>query len=358
MMSYFEFGVFLPIANNGWIISTASPQYMPSFELNREITLRAERLGYEFVLSMVKWRGFGGQTQHWDHAMESFTLMAGLAAVTQSIDLYASVSLLTMHPAIVARMAATLDDISGGRFGLNVVTGWFKGEFSQMGIWPGDEFYQYRYEYATEYVQILKGLWQQGRLTYRGQYFQLEDCLCQPMPSRPIPIICAGTSERGLRFTAELGSMSFLSNTSNDLSVLQGLSERVDRAAQTSGREIGAYVLCLVIAAETDGAAQALAREYIAGGDLEALRGRTSGAQGDLSGSTASRLLEEKVFMGVPVIGSYASVAAYFDRMAKQTSIQGALVTFPEFIDGVTTFGEQVMPRMGSRQRQRISIPH
>lgn len=55
-MGYLEFGVFIPIANNGWIISTTSPQYLPSFRLNREICLRAERYGFEFVLSMIKWR--------------------------------------------------------------------------------------------------------------------------------------------------------------------------------------------------------------------------------------------------------------------------------------------------------------
>lgn len=55
-----EFGVFLPIANNGWIISKASPQYMPTFELNRHVTMKAEEVGFDFALSMVKYRGYGG----------------------------------------------------------------------------------------------------------------------------------------------------------------------------------------------------------------------------------------------------------------------------------------------------------
>ncbi|MEN9223808.1 MAG: LLM class flavin-dependent oxidoreductase, partial [Thermostichus sp. BF3_bins_97] len=92
-MGYLQFGVFIPIANNGWIISVNSPQYMPTFELNKQITLLAEQYGFEFVLSMIKWRGFKGETQFWDHALESFTLMAGLAAVTEKIHLYASVAL-------------------------------------------------------------------------------------------------------------------------------------------------------------------------------------------------------------------------------------------------------------------------
>ena len=77
-----DIGVFIPIGNNGWLISTASPQYRPSFALNRTVVQKAEQYGLDFALSMIKLRGFGGQSEFWDHNLESFTLMAGLAAVT------------------------------------------------------------------------------------------------------------------------------------------------------------------------------------------------------------------------------------------------------------------------------------
>ena len=79
-----DLGIFIPIANNGWIMSANSPQYMPSFHLNRTIAAKAEAYGFNFLLSMVKLRGFGGQTEFWDHNLEPFTLMAGLAAVTDA----------------------------------------------------------------------------------------------------------------------------------------------------------------------------------------------------------------------------------------------------------------------------------
>ncbi|STH66742.1 monooxygenase ycdM [Escherichia coli] len=81
--------------------------------------------------------------------------MAGLAAVTSRIQIYATAATLTLPPAIVARMAATIDSISGGRFGVNLVTGWQKPEYEQMGIWPGDDYFSRRYDYLTEYVQVL-----------------------------------------------------------------------------------------------------------------------------------------------------------------------------------------------------------
>ena len=75
-----KIGVFVPIGNNGWLISTHAPQYMPTFELNKAIVQKAEHYHFDFALSMIKLRGFGGKTEFWDHNLESFTLMAGLAA--------------------------------------------------------------------------------------------------------------------------------------------------------------------------------------------------------------------------------------------------------------------------------------
>jgi pyrimidine oxygenase len=171
-----DVGVFIPIANNGWLISKASPQYPPSFALNRDVTLLAEKYGFEFALSMIKLRGFGGETEFWDHAFESFTLMAGIAAVTQRIKLYASSAVLTLPPAIVARMASTIDSIAPGRFGINIVSGWAEAEYSQMGLWPGKEHYERRYEYSAEYVTVMRELWEEGTSDHKGRYFQMTDC--------------------------------------------------------------------------------------------------------------------------------------------------------------------------------------
>ena len=104
-----QLGVFIPIGNNGWLISTTSPQYKPSFDLNRSIVEKAERFGFDFALSMIKLHGFGGPSEFWDHNLELFTLMAGLASVTTRIQLFATCAVLTMPPPITARMAVTIE---------------------------------------------------------------------------------------------------------------------------------------------------------------------------------------------------------------------------------------------------------
>jgi pyrimidine oxygenase len=194
-----QIGVFIPIGNNGWLISTTSPQYMPTFELNRTIVEKAEHFDFDFALSMIKLHGFGGPSQFWEHNLESFTLMAGLAAVTTRIQLFATCAVLTMPPPIAARMAVTIDSISHGRFGVNIISGWQRREYTQMGIWPGSEHYKRRYQYCAEYVTIMRELWAMGRSDFKGDFFTMDDCRCSPLPSGPIPIICAAQSDAGTR---------------------------------------------------------------------------------------------------------------------------------------------------------------
>src|ERR1700733_10602743 len=82
-----ELGVFLPIGNNGFLMSKSAPQYPPSFEMNRQITVLAESLGFDYVFSMSKWRGFGGATHFWDSTLESVALMTGLPAAAPWIGI-------------------------------------------------------------------------------------------------------------------------------------------------------------------------------------------------------------------------------------------------------------------------------
>src|SRR5215471_16337614 len=205
-----ELGVFLPLSNNGYIVSTASPQYQPSYAMIKAMTLLAEDLGFRFVLSPVKYRGWGGPTEFANYVLESFEVMAALAEATDRIQLYGSVALPTVHPAITARRSATIDHISQGRFGINLVSGWQQAEYAQMGLWPGDVHYQRRYHYAREYVDILKLLWTQRDVDYDGEFFHLRDCRILPHPEHPLPLVCAGQSDVGMQFTAQHVDYAFV----------------------------------------------------------------------------------------------------------------------------------------------------
>ncbi|MBN8942886.1 MAG: pyrimidine utilization protein A [Rhizobiales bacterium] len=350
-------GVFIPIGNNGWLISETAPQYMPTFDLNKEIVLKAEHYGLDFALSMIKLRGFGGKTGFWDHNLESFTLMAGLAAVTSRIQLFATAATLTMPPAIVARMASTIDSISNGRFGLNVITGWQKPEYSQMGLWPGDDYFSRRYEYLAEYVQILRDLWATGRSDRKSEFFQMDDCRVSPKPQGDMKIICAGQSEAGMAFTAQHADYNFcLGKGLNTPTAFASVTDRLRAATDKTGRDVSCYVLMMIIADETDEAAMAKWERYKAGADTEALAWLTvQGAADTKSGAdTNVRQLADptsavNLNMGT-LVGSYENVARMLDEVATVPGTGGVLLTFDDFIKGMDDFGKRIQPLMTSRR--------
>jgi pyrimidine oxygenase len=356
-----EIGVFIPIGNNGWLLSANAPQYKPTFALNKEITLRAEKYGLDFVLSMIKLRGFGGKTEFWDHNLESFTLMAGLAAVTSKIKLFATSATLVMPPAIVARMAATIDSISNGRFGLNVITGWQRPEYSQMGMWPGDEYFLRRYEYLAEYVQVLRELWTNGQSDFKGDFFKMEDCRVSPRPQADMKIICAGQSDAGLAFTAQYADYNFAFGKGfNTPTAFAPVNARLKAATDKTGRPVASFLLFMIIADETDAAAFAKWEHIKAGADQEAIAwlGQQSAVDKSSGKDTNVRQMSDptsavNINMGT-LVGSYANVARMLDDIAAVPGTGGVLLTFDDFVEGVTNFGERIQPLMTSRKSASI----
>jgi pyrimidine oxygenase len=359
-----EIGVFIPIGSNGWIVSTTSPQYKPSFELNKQTTLNAERYGLDFVLSMIKLRGFGGKSEFWDHNLESFTLMAGLAAVTERIRLFATVPTLAIPPAIAARMCSTIDSISGGRFGLNVITGWQRPEYSQMGLWPGDEYFGKRYDYAAEYVHILRDLWATGVSNFKGEHFTMEDCKLSPRPQADMKIICAGQSDAGMEFTAKYADYNFCFGVGfNTPKACAPTVERMQAMAAKTGRPVGNYGLFMVITGETDAEALAKWELYKDGADLEALQWLTAQGTADKksgSDTNVKHMIDPKSAVNLNIgllVGSHATVARLLDEVATIPGMAGVLLTFDEFVSGTEIFGTRIQPLMHCRRTVASPVP-
>jgi len=357
-----QVGVFIPIGNNGWLISTTSPQYLPSWDLNRDVVQKAERYGLDFALSMIKYRGFGGPSEFWDHNLESFTLMAGLASVTERIRLYASVGTLTIPPAVAARMAVTIDSISHGRFGLNIVTGWQKAEYEQMGLWPGEQHFTSRYDHASEYAAVMRTLWETGRCDLDGQYFHMQDCRLSPLPQAPITLISAGQSERGMRFAADYCDYSFFQGVGlNTPTAVAPHTARLMAEAARSGRDVGACVSFMVIADDTDDAALATWRHYKDGADHTAIAWMTAQAAAD-RGASALASVRKKVLpegavnfnMGT-LVGSDAAIARMLDEAATVPGIKSILLVFDDYLIGLDRFGQRIQPLMACRAGSRAA---
>ncbi|WP_138755652.1 LLM class flavin-dependent oxidoreductase [Paenibacillus sinopodophylli] len=342
-----DFGVFLPITNGGWILSETSPRLDGSYALNRSAAMIAEENGLDFIMSMAKWRGYGGTTNHWGVSLESMTMMAGLAEATSRVKIYATVHTLLFNPAVAAKMFATLDQISNGRVGMNVVSGSFAGEFSQMGVWPEHLDHDQRYDLAKEWIQTVKRLWSEESVTTDGQYFQLKDCISDPKPVQsPRPeIICAGQSEKGMGFTIDEGDACFIGG--RDLEELAAVSRRAKEMATERNKTIKTYAMFTIVPGETDELAEERIKTYQEGADVGAIKGmlRSYGLEPD--GRENSMVARAKsAFMTETISGSLETIVARIRHIIEVTGIDGMMLTFPDYIEDLQFFGERVLPAL------------
>lgn len=349
-----KFGVFLPSARNGFTISEAAPLYDPSFEHNLAVTQEAERQGFSFALAMMKWKGFGGTTGYWDACLDPFTLCAGLAARTSTIELIPSVTLLTMHPAACARTVATISDISGGRCGLNIVTGWNHLEYDSMGLWPGADYYERRYELAQEYISLVKRLWNEDEVTHKGEFFTLDKATVRPRPVGNPTIVSAGQSPKGLAFTVDNADYSFVMTGKNNL---KAYTDAMRQRAAASHRAVGTLPLYAVVTARTDAEAQRIADEVIARADRQAIGNIMGSAALDTNAGGSSAHLQAALslppeegnmaFMSFPLLcGTPETVASKINDIVAETGVPGIMLNWLDYVSGIREFGEKIMPRL------------
>lgn len=339
-----EFGVFLPIANGGWIISKNTPVLDASYQQNRDAAKLADDIGLDFIMSMGKWRGFGGETGHWGTSLESVTMMAGIAEATKNARIIATMHAGLHNPAVTAKMIATLDQISGGRAGLNIVSGSFKDEFIQMGEWDTSLSHDDRYEMTQEWTTAIKRLWTEDSVTIAGKYFQLRDCVSQPKPvSAPRPyLICAGQSEKGLRFTVQNTDACFIGG--KDEKDTKRISQMAKRLAGEYNKEIKVFCMCTVVIGDTDEQAQATAQYYREGLDVGAVEGmmRSFGVDVDSAKSMFDRA--SNAFMSHTAIGSVATCKQQIAELIEECELDGVMLIFPDYVAGLTTFGRDILP--------------
>ena len=342
-MSKKEFGVFLPIANGGWIVSSATPTLDASYAQNKRAAMLADGYGMDFIMSMAKWRGYGGETNHWGCSLESMTMMAGLAEATQNAKIIATVHTLLMNPGAVAKMVATLDQISNGRAGLNIVSGSFRDELNQMGAWRDDIDHDERYTYAQEWSTIVNRLWSEERVDFDGKYFKFEDCVSEPKPSKKPFTVCAGQSERGLRFTVRNADACFVGG--KDDAETRSITQMARDIAKEYDESIKCYCMATLVLDKDNAKAQAKAQAYRDGKDAGAVEGmmRSYGIDPALK-DNAMVIRAQGAFMSRELVGDPTTVADQLISMLDNTAMDGVMLNFDDYDQGLTLFGEEILP--------------
>ena len=345
-----KLGIFAPTLSAGWVISTTAPPVEPSWFLLRETALKAEHYGFDFLLAPNKYKGLDGEVEFWNHAMDSFTTMAALAAVTQRVQLIPSISLLSVPPVYAAKQCATIAGIAGtDRFGVNIITGWEKPEWESMGLWPGDEYFAYRYDYADEYMTVMRELWRTGVSNFDGKFFHMTDARLQPnFGGGPEPkIICAGQSDRGMQFTAENADYQFMGGKL-DPTELKGQMGRVASASQAAGRPLEAFPLYQCVVRDSLAECDDVIGKWRESQDLEAVATMTGHAAMNSAAdenSLHATLMGTDNFMLWEIIkGDPASVAEQIRAISDVDGVSGVMFTFQDYLYDVDRFGRQVMP--------------
>jgi len=197
---------------------------------------RAEEIGFD-SLWVEDHLIFKHPEQEPQGVWECWSLLAALAAITERVELGTLVTPTTFrNPALTAKMADTVDEISGGRIILGLGAGWNQAEYEAFGF-PYDHLYS-RFEEA---LRIIHGLLKDGQIDFEGRFYSARDCELRPRGPRPQgpPILLGTTGERMLRLTAQYADQwnAYFVHTNNRASGVAALRERVDAACHAVGRD-------------------------------------------------------------------------------------------------------------------------
>ena len=183
-----RFGYWMPVFG-GWLRNIPDEGMEASWDYVRRLTQQSEKTGWDLTLiAELNLNDIKGVDKP---ALDAWSTAAALAAVTSSIELMVAVRPNFHQPALFAKEASNIDNISGGRLALNVVSSWWADEATQYGL--AFDQHDDRYARTTEWLEVVEGLWTRDRFTFDGERYQLKDAICEPKPVRqPRPTIYAG----------------------------------------------------------------------------------------------------------------------------------------------------------------------
>lgn len=195
-----SFAYWVPNVSGGLVTSTIEQRTDWGYDYNRELAVLAENSGFDYALSQVRYMaGYGAEYQH-----ESTSFSLALLLATERLKVIAAVHPGLWHPGVLAKLGATTDHLSKGRFAVNVVSGWFKDEFTALGE-PWLE-HDERYRRSEEFIRALRAVWTEDHAELAGDFYRIRDFSLKPKPlntpERPHPEIFQGGNSTAARAMA------------------------------------------------------------------------------------------------------------------------------------------------------------
>ncbi|MFX0185977.1 MAG: LLM class F420-dependent oxidoreductase [Candidatus Hodarchaeota archaeon] len=229
------------------------PQLGFNYETVEKIAINAEKVGYNSIWTSDH---FFLDTQSEErNCMEAWTLLSALAAKTKSLRLGTLVTCNSYrYPAILAKIAATVDHISNGRLEFGIGAGWKEIEYNAYGI-PFPSIKD-RMDQLEEALQIIKKLWTEPKASFEGKHYQIKDAFSAPKPIQQIPPIFVGGSgkKRTLRMVAKYGDYCNFGSFTEPEKIIELLTT-LKKHCESIGRDyetVGKSLLTSVLIAETE----------------------------------------------------------------------------------------------------------
>jgi FMNH2-dependent dimethyl sulfone monooxygenase len=369
----FKFGLFNTNCDGGFAISKAPERWRCEWDDVMKASILADEAGIDFILPVAKWRGLGGEADNLGRSFETLTHSAALAAVTKRIGLFSTIHVPLVTPAFVAKAIATIDHVSHGRAGLNIVCGWNQDEFSVHGVTIDPDR---RYDQGLEWYRIFAKLLEGGPMfDWEGEFYKLSGLTTNPLTiQRPHPpIMSAGYSPSGRDFAAQTADVLFTSVSHIDR--VPGIVKSVNDYAARYGRKIAVYTTCHIVCRPTRAEAEEFYRYYADEmADRESLkyivRQKAATAGSDTSKSErpdtnpeANTRRRGKVYEGTfpgcyTIVGTPDDVAEEMIEMS-QAGLAGASICFLDYLEAMPYFIQEVLPRLeraGLREKNGTAV--
>lgn len=352
-----RFAYWVPNVSGGLVISKIEQRTDWSLEYNIRLAQLAEQNGFDYALSQIRFTaGYGAEYQH-----ESVSFSQALLQSTTKLKVLAAILPGPWHPVVVAKQLATIDHISNGRVAINVVSGWFRGEFRAIGE-PWLE-HDERYRRSEEFIRALKGIWTTDNFSFSGDFYRFRDYSPKPKPlQKPHPEIFQGGSSRAARDMAARVSDWYFTNGNTPENIKAQVDDiRAKAAANDHHVRIG--VNAFVIARDTEQEARNVLDDIVRQADPEAVNafgeevkqaGKASPeGKGNWATSTFEDLVQYNDGFRSNLIGTPQQIAERILAL-KDAGASLILIGFLHFHEDVEYFGRHVLPLVRELEQRRV----
>ena len=248
-----KLGTFCTNVSGAATMSTMEGVYELTWLNVMTVSRLADEMAFEAIVPLGRWQGFGGVTNFNEKVFEAMTFSAAVTATTRNPSVFATIHVPTLHPVLAAKQVTTIDHVGGGRFTLNVVTGWNKSEIELFGSPLLD--HAQRYEMADEWITLMKQLWtSDDPVDFDGHFYTVKQALLKPHPIQPYPALMnASGSAVGKAFAAKHFDIVFSGPTKRDAaSVREQLDSYRQYAWDEFRRPLKVWISAYMIVGDTE----------------------------------------------------------------------------------------------------------